>query len=55
VVIDDVTVLTDVTVADGQSMIRELPVMNFGESFQLKLVPKSGVPVLSGIELRRAQ
>jgi len=36
-------------------MIRELPVMNFGESFQLKLVPKSGVPVLPGIELRRAQ
>jgi hypothetical protein len=28
-------------------------VVNIGESFRLQLVPKVGVPVLSGIELSR--
>ena len=53
VVLDNATVLTDVSVADGQTLVHELPVVNIGESFRLQLVPKVGVPVLSGIELRR--
>ncbi len=53
VVLDDVTVLADVSIADGQTLVRELPAVNIGESFRLQLVPKVGVPVLSGIELRR--
>jgi hypothetical protein len=53
VVLNDVTVLTDVSIADGQTLVRELPVVNIGESFRLQLVSKVGVPVLSGIELRR--
>lgn len=52
VVLDSVTVLTDVSVADGQTLVRELPVVHIGESFRLQLVSKVGVPVLSGIELR---
>ncbi len=53
VVLDNATVLTDVSIADGQTLVRELPSVNIGESFRLQLVPKVGVPVLSGIELRR--
>jgi hypothetical protein len=53
VVLDDMTVLADVSIADGQTLVHELPVVNIGESFRLQLVPKVGVPVLSGIELRR--
>lgn len=53
VVIDEVTVLTDVTIADGQAEVRELPVMEIRKSFRLRLLPKQGTPVLSGIELRK--
>lgn len=53
VVLDNVTLLTDVSVSDGQTLIRDLPVVDISESFRLHLVPKVGLPVLSGIELRR--
>lgn len=53
VVVDNVTVLTDVTIMNGQTLVRELPVMNIRESFRLQFIPKYGVPALSGIELRR--
>jgi outer membrane protein assembly factor BamB len=52
VLMDDVPVLTDVRI-DGESQVHELPATKIGESFRLRLVAKVGVPVLSGIELRR--
>lgn len=53
VVIDDVTVLSDVTIEEGQTEIRELPEVLLGDSFRVRLNSKEGSPVLSGIELRR--
>ena len=53
VLLNDKTVLTDVTIADGQTEIRDLPVTSLGASFTLRLTAKKGTPVLSGIELRR--
>lgn len=53
VLLNDVAVLSDVTIADGQTEIRELPVATLGASFKIRLAAKNGTPVLSGIELRR--
>lgn len=53
VMIDEATVLRDVTIATGQVEVRNLPVVKLGESFRLRLVAKQGTPILSGVELHR--
>lgn len=53
VLLNDVTVLSDVTLADGQAEIRDLPPTKLGVVFKLRLFAKQGTPVLSGVELRR--
>lgn len=51
--IDGVRVLTDLNLADGETLIRELPRLELTEHFQLRLIAKEGQPLISGIELRR--
>jgi outer membrane protein assembly factor BamB len=47
------TVLSDVSLADGESVVRELPEIPIGDWLKVRLVKKSGEPLLSGIELER--
>ncbi|MEZ5948531.1 MAG: hypothetical protein R3C12_04770 [Planctomycetaceae bacterium] len=51
--INDITVLRDVALSEGNTEIRELPVMELASTFRLRLIGKQGTPILSGIELKR--
>ncbi|MCA8982426.1 MAG: PQQ-binding-like beta-propeller repeat protein [Planctomycetaceae bacterium] len=53
VAINDITVLRDVALSEGNTEIRELPVMELASTFRLRLIGKQGTPILSGIELKR--
>jgi len=55
VLADGVTVLSDLSVADGQTRVFEVPSLKIGKTLTLRLVAKQGRPVLSGIELQRAE
>ena len=55
VMLDDQTVLSGLTLRDGETAVRELPPTPLGSSFRIRLVGKQGTPVLSGVELRRAR
>jgi outer membrane protein assembly factor BamB len=53
ILIDDQVVLADISIGDGETAIKEIPKVNLGSTFRLRLAAKQGVPVLSGIELQR--
>lgn len=53
VLADGVTVLSDISLFDGQTRVLEVPTLNIGKTLTLRLVAKRGRPVLSGIELQR--
>ena len=53
VLIDEQLVLGDVEVAGAAAVIQELPSVQLGERFRLRLVARTGLPVLCGLELHR--
>jgi len=53
VMIDDELLEADVTVTGGAPVIRALPHVRLGPQFRLRLVPRTGMPVLCGLEFHR--
>jgi len=53
VLVNESPVFTNVTLTDGQTETRELPPMNVGATLTIRLVAKSGTPVLSGVEIKQ--
>lgn len=53
VLIDGKIVAADVELVEGDALTRELPNIKLGETFRLQVRPKTGTPVLSGVELQR--
>ncbi len=51
--VNDVAVVTDLTLVEGQSEIRDCEPIELGELLTLRLVAERGTPILSGIELSR--
>lgn len=51
--LNNVAVLKDVRLDDGEMLVRELPDTVPGQPFELELIPRTGVPVLSGLEMQR--
>ncbi len=47
------TVLKDVTLNAGDILVKDLAERPLGETFHVRLVPRKGVPLLSGVKLRR--
>ncbi len=55
VMLDDETVLSDVTLRDGETSIQEVSPRPLDATVRIRLVGKQGTPVLSGVELRRVR
>jgi len=53
VLVNESPVITNLTMTDGQAETRELPPMKIGATLTLRLVAKSGKPVLSGVEIKQ--
>jgi len=53
VMIDDEVVLSDLEVVGGAPVVQELPSVRLGARFRLRLVSRTGMPVLCGLELHR--
>jgi outer membrane protein assembly factor BamB len=55
VVLQGETVLSDVTLSQGEVVIREIPEVAIGQELSIRLVKKTGEPLLSGIELKKIE
>ncbi|HBJ37397.1 MAG TPA: hypothetical protein DDZ51_22120 [Planctomycetaceae bacterium] len=51
VVINGEPLLVDVTLGDGETMMREVPSVEVGENLSIELIGKDGEPSIAGIEL----
>jgi len=51
VVINGEPLLVDVTLGDGETMMREVPSVEVGENLRIELIGKDGEPSIAGIEL----
>lgn len=53
VIINDKTVLKDVSIADGETLMREVQTIGIGEKLTIRLIGKQGDPSIAGVELLR--
>lgn len=55
VVVNGKPLLSDIVITDGDTLMREIPVVEIGDKLKIELVGKAGEPSLAGIELLSVQ